>query len=51
MHERPAGASLSFSMINQLVYYLVHSNPTICKALERPYPSVFLNEFQDTAYS
>lgn len=51
MYERPIGTALSFSMINRLIHYLFATNPMISKALQRTYPIVFLDEFQDTTYS
>jgi superfamily I DNA/RNA helicase len=49
--ERPAGALLSFAMINRLVDYLLRENPAIRRALQLTYPFVFLDEFQDTTYA
>lgn len=50
-YESPAGALLSFSMINRLVDYLLRENPRIQRALQITYPVVFLDEFQDTTYA
>lgn len=50
-YERPAGAVLSFAMINRLVDYLLRENPAIRRALQLTYPFVFLDEFQDTTYA
>ncbi len=49
--DRPAGALLSFAMINRLVEYLLRENPAIQRALQLTYPFVFLDEFQDTTYA
>lgn len=49
--ERPAGAILSFAMINRLVDYLLRENLSIRRALQLTYPFVFLDEFQDTTYA
>jgi len=50
-YELPAGAVLSFAMINRLVDYLLRENPAVRRALQLTYPFVFLDEFQDTTYS
>ncbi len=50
-YELPAGAVLSFAMINRLVDYLLRENPAVRRALQITYPFVFLDEFQDTTYS
>ena len=50
-YERPAGAVLSFAMINRLVDYLLHENQAVRRALQLTYPFVFLDEFQDTTYA
>ena len=50
-YERPAGAVLSFAMINRLVDYLLRENPAVRRALQLTYPFVFLDEFQDTTYA
>jgi superfamily I DNA/RNA helicase len=43
--------SLSFSMINRLVEFLIRENPSILRALHLTYPIVFLDEFQDTTFA
>lgn len=50
-YELPAGAVLSFAMINRLVDYLLRENPAVRRALQLTYPFVFLDEFQDTTYA
>lgn len=48
--SREHGANLSFAMINRLVDYMLRSNAYVKAALQRTYPVVFLDEFQDTTY-
>jgi superfamily I DNA/RNA helicase len=50
-YGRPAGALLSFAMINRLVNYLLRENPAVRRALQLTYPFVFLDEFQDTTHA
>ena len=40
--------SLSFPMLNRLAELLIRENPSILRALHLTYPTVFLDEFQDT---
>lgn len=44
----PGQATLTFSIINRLVGYLLRSNPKIVSYLRQTYTHVFLDEFQDT---
>ncbi|MBE7638238.1 UvrD-helicase domain-containing protein [Sneathiella sp. P13V-1] len=42
---------LSFSMINRLVHWMLRENNQIKIALQKTYPFVFLDEFQDTTHA
>jgi superfamily I DNA/RNA helicase len=44
-------ARLSFSMINRLVHWILRENANIKRALQKTYPFVFLDEFQDTTHA
>ena len=50
-YAMPDGALVSFAMINRVVEYMLRANPRIKRALHVTYPSVFLDEFQDTTYA